>query len=77
MATESITIHVPSDMADSLRNQAKKANVSLSRFCVMIMESDKAALLLERQVLMKTVYELRVKILYLEGTKRNGCCYSK
>lgn len=73
MATESLTIHVPLDMADTLRNQAKKANVSLSRYCIMLMESEKATLLLERQELMKTIYELRIKILCLEGEKRNVC----
>ncbi len=58
-----ITVRIPERKERILRKQAEKANMSLSRYCALLMESEKGELLLEKQELMKTIYELRVKLM--------------
>lgn len=53
------TVRMPEKMADKLKKEAEKAQVTFSNFCNMILSSDKDELLLERQVLIKKLYEAR------------------
>ena len=64
-----ITVRIPERKERILRKQAEKANMSLSRYCAMLMESEKGELLLERQKLMTTIFELRVKIATLQEVR--------
>ena len=56
------TIRMPVKMANKLKKEAEKAQVTFSNFCNMLLSSDKDELLLERQVLMKKLYEARKKV---------------
>lgn len=54
-----VTVHLPESLANKLKKEAVEMNVTFSRLCNMLLSTDKDELLLERQILMKQIYELR------------------
>ena len=67
--TKSITVHISEKMEHRLRREAEMAHMTLSRYCGLLMEAEKGELLLERQKLMTTIFELRVKIATLQEVR--------
>ena len=57
-----VTVHLPAILATKLRKNAAVMNVTFSKLCNMMLSTDKDNLLIERQALMKRIYELRKKI---------------
>lgn len=66
---KAVTVHIPEKMERRLRREAERAHMTLSRYCGLLMDIEKGELLLERQKLMTTIFELRVKIATLQEVR--------